>query len=1030
MSINIGFKSNAYSLGNLYTNDSRLIVNSYNDSNAIMINTDNSTYDNAVINFKNRYSTGLVDNKYIVYDIIDKDLVYDISSNINFNKYIKVKNILSISSNVSTFTSNIVLQTKHKNDTLRIYNDLNTVCFEAGSNSTYMNNARVNNTLYVSRIENISGNNIDIINPNLIGLVLQSFNTDQTIFVNNNINKYYDGPTFVINRYDNKGNMMELGTCNIYGREINKQFIIDRFGMVGIGSKVPDAPLSISRIIPDNPYIMKYDGINNGEKFNIMTNGTLGIGTTNVKGMIHIFRDDNSNVVNKIIQNNPLLKLDIQYDLACNIIYTSNVTDILNTYTIDKVHNCNINIITSFVNTTSNLKNIITIITSNMQSNYTNITHTTSNFMLKLNNNIIKNSVIPDNELILKTSNIIYYPIELYMYELTSNFNYRIDDKIIYETHDSVSSNTSNFIKSYYYDYNVVLMSKNTYDYSGYVTNSNHPKFNADKFKNVSLSYSNLNTMFNGTYNISISTSSNYIHNVYYNLNMIMEDLNHKINYTIPNKPHIYDQPYFFYMSSNNDFKASLSSYGTLSLGSPYISNLNYIPGKYNLYVDGTSYFKKIEFDDIWSSNNTINFNNMDFSNINTIKANSNMINESFINIANIDKSIVKQSLCSNIQTTNLNIKTISSDYLFMNNCNIHFSTYFSVGDNNTEHNNSSLVKLIVNKKLDNSNLYFKNTCGLFVKNEINNTIKVNPSIRIIGYDGSIPYFNICRNSTDYFIRLNNKTYNYGTVFNSDVFEICCDNLTGSTQRRLEYYGNTQPSFINHIKGLNLLTFGELNNVCISCSNNLSLQNNLIGVESSTFTNGTHKICLGLPYGILEKNSIVLNDWPQYCNDFIMNTSIAGNKFGSHMLNIFGNTSISSIYGKTMMTVQVDTGTNRNEGAESVSVFVNGTVTSTGQGGTGSDSNIKTDIQIIDNALEKVNCINGYTFTNTITQKKDTGLIAQEVQKILPEAVSIGNDKLLYLAYGNMMGLLVESIKELNQKIDRLEKRMDDIQSK
>ena len=52
-----------------------------------------------------------------------------------------------------------------------------------------------------------------------------------------------------------------------------------------------------------------------------------------------------------------------------------------------------------------------------------------------------------------------------------------------------------------------------------------------------------------------------------------------------------------------------------------------------------------------------------------------------------------------------------------------------------------------------------------------------------------------------------------------------------------------------------------------------------------------------------------------------------------------------------------------------------------------------------------------------MNDKRYTGLIAQEVLPVLPEAVTGSEDTNYALAYGNMMGLIVEAIKELKQKI-------------
>ena len=83
-----------------------------------------------------------------------------------------------------------------------------------------------------------------------------------------------------------------------------------------------------------------------------------------------------------------------------------------------------------------------------------------------------------------------------------------------------------------------------------------------------------------------------------------------------------------------------------------------------------------------------------------------------------------------------------------------------------------------------------------------------------------------------------------------------------------------------------------------------------------------------------------------------------------------------------------------------------------------SDERAKSDIQKIESALEKIEKLNGYTFT--MNNKRYTGMIAQEVLQVLPEAV-VGTEETEYaLAYGNMMGLIIEGIKEIKMKLDML----------
>ena len=96
-------------------------------------------------------------------------------------------------------------------------------------------------------------------------------------------------------------------------------------------------------------------------------------------------------------------------------------------------------------------------------------------------------------------------------------------------------------------------------------------------------------------------------------------------------------------------------------------------------------------------------------------------------------------------------------------------------------------------------------------------------------------------------------------------------------------------------------------------------------------------------------------------------------------------------------------------------LHVVGDIYSTGNITAYSDKRAKENIEKIENALDKVCTLGGYTYT--MKGQKYTGLIAQEVLEVLPEAVTGSEETNYALAYGNMMGLIVEAIKELKQKI-------------
>ena len=96
-----------------------------------------------------------------------------------------------------------------------------------------------------------------------------------------------------------------------------------------------------------------------------------------------------------------------------------------------------------------------------------------------------------------------------------------------------------------------------------------------------------------------------------------------------------------------------------------------------------------------------------------------------------------------------------------------------------------------------------------------------------------------------------------------------------------------------------------------------------------------------------------------------------------------------------------------------------------------SDERLKENIQPIDDALSKVKQLKGCTFTYTADGKDSAGLIAQDVEKVLPSAVSEKelplkmDDGIAYktVQYDQTIGLLVEAIKELTAKVEELENK-------
>jgi hypothetical protein len=85
-----------------------------------------------------------------------------------------------------------------------------------------------------------------------------------------------------------------------------------------------------------------------------------------------------------------------------------------------------------------------------------------------------------------------------------------------------------------------------------------------------------------------------------------------------------------------------------------------------------------------------------------------------------------------------------------------------------------------------------------------------------------------------------------------------------------------------------------------------------------------------------------------------------------------------------------------------------------------SDINLKENVKTVENALETVNSLRGVSFNWKENGKSSYGVIAQELEEVLPELVKNGEVK--SVNYNGLIGVLIESIKELKQEIEDLKK--------
>tara|TARA_B100000131_G_C18104091_1_gene607102 strand:+ start:795 stop:2165 length:1371 start_codon:yes stop_codon:yes gene_type:complete len=99
-----------------------------------------------------------------------------------------------------------------------------------------------------------------------------------------------------------------------------------------------------------------------------------------------------------------------------------------------------------------------------------------------------------------------------------------------------------------------------------------------------------------------------------------------------------------------------------------------------------------------------------------------------------------------------------------------------------------------------------------------------------------------------------------------------------------------------------------------------------------------------------------------------------------------------------------------------------------------SDERLKANITNIDNALDKINKINGVNFdwnhpTSELHTGKDIGVIAQEIEAIAPEAVVTRENGYKAVKYEKLVPVLIEAVKELSNTVVKLEEKIEDLSS-
>ena len=107
-------------------------------------------------------------------------------------------------------------------------------------------------------------------------------------------------------------------------------------------------------------------------------------------------------------------------------------------------------------------------------------------------------------------------------------------------------------------------------------------------------------------------------------------------------------------------------------------------------------------------------------------------------------------------------------------------------------------------------------------------------------------------------------------------------------------------------------------------------------------------------------------------------------------------------------------------GTKTFAIDTSGNGTFAGTMTSNSDASLKTNVVTIVSALDKVDALRGVMFDRISTGKREMGVIAQEVEAVIPELVFTDANGVKSVAYANTVALLIEAIKELKSEITDL----------
>jgi len=231
---------------------------------------------------------------------------------------------------------------------------------------------------------------------------------------------------------------------------------------------------------------------------------------------------------------------------------------------------------------------------------------------------------------------------------------------------------------------------------------------------------------------------------------------------------------------------------------------------------------------------------------------------------------------------------------------------------------------------------------------------------------------------------------------------------------------------------------GQLTNVAPIGGTNITVAGTTVNLDDSITLTGTVTAATGtFVYQYFESSSTIITSGSNvFGNDAADVQQITGSIFNTGSFNVSGSSMLSgslSITGSTNIIGAVsssDTGRFKSLGINTAPSGVAGAILATNDvvAFASSDERLKENLEPIGSAVDKVEQLTGYTYNwipmegvHVYGDMKDVGVVAQEVEKVLPELVSDRENGYKAVKYDKLTAVLIQAVKELSERVKTLE---------